>query len=256
MASTGGKTPGTKNWTKEEEDFLVNNWGKYSIQYFAKKLNRSEQSIRVKSYRLDLGSIADAREEIYLKTLLRAIGYTCNDGMIRRFENDNFPMKLKKRGNKVYRLVRIDEFWKWAENNKTKINLSKMEMNILGKEPEWVKEKRRLDSQRPKSRDWTLSEERLLKSKASTGRFTVYDLALDFNRTQPSIRKKLSDLGIKAQSSGIKRKYPKDDENKIKELLCKGASYSYIAMKLERTEEAIADKVRRMLKKEEELKWA
>lgn len=256
MASTGGKTPGTKNWTKEEEDFLANNWGKYSIQYFAKKLNRSEQSIRVKSYRLDLGSIADAREEIYLKTLLRAIGYTCNDGMIRRLENDNFPMKLKKRGNKVYRLVRIDEFWKWAENNKTKINLSKMEMNILGKEPEWVKEKRRLDSQRPKSRDWTLSEERLLKSKASTGRFTVYDLALDFNRTQPSIRKKLSDLGIKAQSSGIKRKYTKDDENKIKELLCKGASYSYIAMKLERTEEAIADKVRRMLKKEEELKWA
>lgn len=100
MASTGGKTPGTKNWTKEEEDFLVNNWGKYSIQYFAKKLNRSEQSIRVKSYRLDLGSIADAREEIYLKTLLRAIGYTCNDGMIRRLENDNFPMKLKKEGIK------------------------------------------------------------------------------------------------------------------------------------------------------------
>ena len=253
MAGIGGKAKGTKNWTKEEEEFLINNWGRYSIKYLENKLKRSQRSIKMKAYRLDLGSIADTREEIYLKSFLRAIGYSSN-GIVKKLENDNFPMKVKKRGNRVYRLVRIDEFWKWAEKNKTKINLNKMEINILGKEPEWVKEKRRLDFKRPKNRVWTVNEENLLRSKASTGRFTVHDLALDFNRTQPSIRKKLNELVIKAHSDCIRRKYTKEDEDKIKELLYKGASYSYISMKLGRTEEGISDKVRRMIKRGEVLK--
>lgn len=54
-------------------------------------------------------------------------------------------LKLRKKLNHAYKVIKIDEFWDWAEKNKEVVRFNKLEENALGKEPKWVKEKRYLD---------------------------------------------------------------------------------------------------------------
>ena len=53
-------------WSKEEEEFLTENWGNLSIKAIAKKLNRSENAIEVRKTRLGLGSFLENGEYINL----------------------------------------------------------------------------------------------------------------------------------------------------------------------------------------------
>ena len=48
-------------WSKEEEEFLTENWGNLSIKAIAKKLNRSKNAIEVRKNRLGLGSFLENR---------------------------------------------------------------------------------------------------------------------------------------------------------------------------------------------------
>lgn len=48
-----------RNWTAEEYDYLKENWGKYTIPQLAKKLNRSEEAVRIKVVRKSLGRAVD-----------------------------------------------------------------------------------------------------------------------------------------------------------------------------------------------------
>ena len=44
-----------RRWTKEEENYLVEKWGKIKVSSISKKLNRTEGSIKRKAVRLNLG---------------------------------------------------------------------------------------------------------------------------------------------------------------------------------------------------------
>lgn len=47
----------------------------------------------------------------------------------------------KKVKGSSFKVINLDEFWKWAEKNRTIIDFSQLEENVLGKEPEWLKDK-------------------------------------------------------------------------------------------------------------------
>lgn len=42
--------------------------------------------------------------------------------------------------NNTFKIIYLDEFWKWAEKNRSFLDFSKMEPLALGKEPGWVNE--------------------------------------------------------------------------------------------------------------------
>ena len=44
-----------RRWTKEEEEMLVDNWGKLSIETIAKRINRTADAVELKGRRLQLG---------------------------------------------------------------------------------------------------------------------------------------------------------------------------------------------------------
>ena len=46
-------------------------------------------------------------------------------------------------------MVDMRKFWEWAEENKKQLNFAKFEKGALGKEPDWVDEKRKLDYKNP-----------------------------------------------------------------------------------------------------------
>lgn len=54
-----------------------------------------------------------------------------------------FPIHTKRVDKCVWRVVYLDEFWKWAEQHRSFIDFSKLEPLALGKEPDWVPEQRK-----------------------------------------------------------------------------------------------------------------
>lgn len=166
-----------KAWTTEEMDYLENKWGRVTVHYIAKKLGRTETSITLKAQRMKLGSrLTD--DCVTFNELLKALGLQGSYSWLREKYITINGLPVKKRGK--YLKIKIDDFWKWAEQHKQILNFSKFEKNSLGKEPSWVDEKRRADLSNPRkvsnNRPWTKEEDALLIQKTKSCRYTYKDL--------------------------------------------------------------------------------
>lgn len=138
---------GGKPWTPEEEDLLSEKWGVISVGGIAKALNRTETAVQARARRLGLGRYLEGGEYVSLNQLLLAMGYYGGGNYTLKswIENRGLPVHRKRRLAQSVRVVYLDEFWKWAEKNRSFIDFSKMEPLALGEEPPWVAEQRKKD---------------------------------------------------------------------------------------------------------------
>lgn len=237
-------------WTKEEDEYLMEKWGNTAIKNIAKKLNRNIEAVKLRAYRLGLGEFHSAGDLILVRDLIEVLGYSYIEQAINKFKQHDFPIRYIEFNKKKYRKISIEDFWKWSENNKDVINFAFFEKNSLGKEPKWVEEKRRMDkiNYANKKVPWTRKQERLLISKARTGMYTYADLAIDFNRSEQAVRRKLFDLGEPPISKQRKReRYSKEEEEKILKMREQGYDFCIIAKELKRSESGIKDKYNRLI---------
>ena len=140
-----------KNWTPEEEAYLQDKWGTLSVSTIAKSLGRSIDAVIVRSQRLGLGSHLASDVRISVNQLMLAL-YQADTGStgytMHKLIREGLPVKTHKVKTKSFRVIDIDEFWKWAEDHKEFLDFSKFEEYSLGKEPDWVKVKRKADFQK------------------------------------------------------------------------------------------------------------
>lgn len=135
-----------KQWTEKEEAYLQDKWGTVSIKGLSKALGRSENAIIVRAQRLGCGAHLAGDTRISLNQLMLAIygknmlGYT-SDRLIRY----GLPVKWHVVKRSRFRVIDIDAFWKWAEDNKSILDFSRFEKYGLGAEPDWVDVKRKAD---------------------------------------------------------------------------------------------------------------
>lgn len=135
-----------KQWTEKEEAYLQDKWGTVSIKGLSKALGRSENAIIVRAQRLGCGAHLAGDTRISLNQLMLAIygknmlGYT-SDRLIRY----GLPVKWHVVKKNRFRVIDIDVFWKWAEDNKSILDFSRFEKYSLGAEPDWVDVKRKAD---------------------------------------------------------------------------------------------------------------
>ena len=137
-------------WTKEEEEMLSDLWGNKPIEYIANKLNRTASSLKNKAYQLGLGSQLDSN---YDGLKISEIAELFNI----RLELVNvywISLGLKYSIRKVsrtmsYKYVTIKDLFSFLEQNQNIWDSRYLEKNILGKEPDWLKEKRKKDSNKP-----------------------------------------------------------------------------------------------------------
>lgn len=136
-----------KEWTRKEEQYLIENWGMVSISTIAKKLGRSENAVIVRKDRLGLGAFLESGDYVTWNQLQHTIG--CKGGSSYKMKswvaNRGFPIHTKRVNNNSFKIVYLDEWWIWAEKNRDLLDFSKFEENSLGLEPDWVKEKRKHD---------------------------------------------------------------------------------------------------------------
>lgn len=135
-------------WTKEEETLLSDLWGTESFEIIAKKLNRTVSSIKNKAFLLGLGSAIESNYNgLTIKDISDLLDVNINTVSV-GWIGLGLKYKVQKISkSKSYRYVEIKDLYQFLEKNQNIWDSRNLEKNILGAEPEWLKEKRKLDNE-------------------------------------------------------------------------------------------------------------
>ena len=243
-----------RNWTKEEFEYLEDNWGKVSIPTIAKNLNRSIEGIKQKAFDLKLGAFLQSGDFISFNELAHAVsGSLASDGYkIKSWvENRGFPIHYRRVNQCSFKVVYLKEFWEWAYENRNFIDFSKMEPYILGEEPEWVAEQRRKDMKSAslqRKEPWTAGEDERLKFLVKQQKYGYVEISRMLKRSEGAILRRLLDLKIKdrplrADNRGPSAEWSDEMYDILAAGIKSGDSYAYIAEKIGKSEKAVRGKV-------------
>ena len=240
-----------RTWTKEEVEYLKEKWGNVSIPILAKKLNRSVNAVKLKAGRLNLGPMLENGAYVTLNQLAIALtgknfSSYCKKSWI---ENRGMPVHNKKVIKNTFKIVYLDEFWKWAEKNRSFLDFSKMEPLTLGKEPAWVNEQRKKDykSNALQRKDrWMPYEDDKLRYLLKQQKYGYAEVAEILHRSEGAIQRRCTDLGIRERpvKADIGGNLWTDDMYRIiTKGIKNGDSYSLIANRIGKSEKAVRGKV-------------
>ncbi|MFQ8652072.1 hypothetical protein [Hominilimicola sp.] len=240
-----------RTWTKEEVEYLKEKWGNVSIPILAKKLNRSVNAVKLKAGRLNLGPMLENGAYVTLNQLAIALTGKIFSSYCKKswIENRGMPVHNKKVIKNTFKIVYLDEFWKWAEKNRSFLDFSKMETLTLGKEPEWVNEQRKKDytSNALQRKDkWTPYEDDKLRYLLKQQKYGYAEVAEILHRSEGAIQRRCADLGIRERpvKADICGNLWTDDMYRIiAKGIKNGDSYSLIANRIGKSEKAVRGKV-------------
>lgn len=235
-------------WTKEEENFLIENWGVLSIPQIANKLNKTEKAISMKKHRLKLGPFIENGDYISGNELFKTLGYSNPRSVLNKtiWKDNGFPMFNKKINTKRVKCVNVNKFWLWAKKNQDLLDFSGYTQYALGKEPKWVNEKRIKDRQKRKyiESKWTQKEDEYLIFLVNQFKYTCKEISDKLNRSENAIHHRLSVLKVMARPlSESKKRWSKDEIKILKDLILEGYNYEEISNKLSRSINSIKTKV-------------
>lgn len=226
----------------------------YSIGTIAKHLNRSEGGIILKAGRLGLGAHLRNSEFISLNILLNELGMSKNGSgyswNFDKLKKAGLPIHMRRVRNCTFRMVDIEEFWVFAEKNRHLFDFSRLEENILGAEPEWVKVKRSEDYKRacvvkPKNVAWAEAEEKELLRLLRSYRYTYAEIAARLHRSEGAIVRRMQDLGIKERPLKADNhvQWTREELQTVARMIKSGSSYEGMSQVLGKSAKAIRGKV-------------
>ena len=240
-----------RKWTKEDVEYLKEKWGNVSISSIAKKLNRSVNAVKLKAKRLGLGPMLENGSYVTLNQVAIALTGRPFSSYYKKswIENRGMPVHSKKVIKNTFKIVYLDEFWKWAEKNRSFLDFSKMEPLTLGKEPAWVNEQRKKDykSNALQRKDrWTPYEDDKLRYLLKQQKYGYAEVAEILYRSEGAIQRRCMDLGIRERpvKADIGGNLWTDDMYRIiTKGIKNGDSYSLIANRIGKSEKAVRGKV-------------
>lgn len=191
--------PRGKNWTKEEIEYLSENWGRYSVPQLAKKLNRSENAVRIKIVRYGLGHAVTNANCLNAQQLSNLMGidiHTVTDYWIPRCGLK--AQRKAPRGQRKQWFISMGVLMQWLKSNQNKWDSRRVEEFALGPEPGWLKQKRTADSVLPVRRlqKWTRKEDREAIRLYKTGNYTYQQIGNALGRSATSIKRRISKLDV------------------------------------------------------------
>lgn len=228
----------------------------YSIPTIAKRMNRSEAAIKVRASRLGLGAHLAASEFITFNVLIQELGISkhgsgsCYSWALEKFQKCGLKIHKHRVQNNTFKMVNIEEFWEFAEKNRHLFDFSRLEENVLGMEPEWVKVKRAEDYKRarmvkPKNYRWTEAEDRELLRLLRMYRFTYPEIAERLRRSEGAIQRRITDLGYKERplKADNQVKWTQEQLNILDQMIKDGSSYETMSGAIGKSAKAIRGKV-------------
>lgn len=244
---------GKRTWTTDDEAYLTEKWGTISVPSIAKHLKRTENAVVVRARRLQLGPALMAGDYVTFNQLIIAVtgtsaGYAYK--MKSWVQNRGLPVHTKRVRQCKFRVVYIDEFWKWAENNRSFLDFSKMEPLALGEEPEWVAEQRKKDFKAfslQRKDPWTSAEDSRLKMLVEQHKYSWAEISTMLHRSCGAINRRCLDLGIKARPVAVERTgnrgtWTESDFCVLADGIRNGDSYATIGLAVGKSEKCVRSK--------------
>lgn len=243
-----------KNWSAEDERYLEDKWGTVSIPGIARHLNRSVDAVKIRAQRLGLGPALMGGDYVSLNQLLKVFyGSIGSSGYVRKswVEERGLPVHTKQVVNNKFLVVYLDEFWEWAEKNRSFLDFSKMEPYALGEEPAWVAEQRKRDFRGfaiQRKDPWTSADDSRLIMLVQQNKYGYAELSKMLRRSAGAIQRRLQDLGVKerplkADAHGPDSKWTDEDFEMLAEGIRQGEGYMAIGEMIGKSEKAIRGKV-------------
>lgn len=235
-----------KLWTEEETEYLCEQWGTTTIKRLSQNLGRTESAIALRAVELGLGKWVHNSSLLTFSEIADGMGYSV--GWVDRLVEKGLKVK-RKRGTPgmTYRLVELNDLWKFLEKHKDEFDLSRMEPGAFGKEPDWVAGARRRSAMRgPIKRHWTPEMEGRLLAEAKRGDRTAYDIAEKFGMSVDAVKSKLRNLGGPKLKPRRNRAWTAKEKAKLKRMMKAGKSQKEMAEALGRTIPAIRGAVHRL----------
>lgn len=243
-----------KQWTEEEDNYLQDKWGSISVKRLAKNLGRSNNAIIVRAQRLGCGAHLESDIRISLNQLMLALygGVAMGSYTSNRLIRNGLPVKWHRVKKKRFRVIDIEDFWKWAEKNKSLLDFSRFEKYALGAEPAWVDVKRKADFTKLQMHGqhnaaWTKSDDDNLRYLLNKNRYTYSELAERLQHSEGAIKRRILDLGIRARPIRCPpRKWTREEVQTLCSMVDAGYDFTLIAKKLNRTALATRGKYERL----------
>lgn len=120
---------GKKNWSAEDEAYLMDKWGAVSIPAIAKHLERTVTAVKVRAARLGLGPVLMGGPYVTFNQLMLTLtdnSQSYSYQMVSWVKNRGMPIHTKRVDRCTWRIVYLDEFWEWAEKHRSFIDFSKI----------------------------------------------------------------------------------------------------------------------------------
>lgn len=237
-------------WSKEQEQYLRDKWGSVSIPTIAKHLGRTVNAVNLKASRLGLGAMLEAGDYITVNQLCDHLGVSYSY-TVKMWQNQGMPIRLKKVINNSFKVVYINDFWRWAEPNKMTIDFSRLKPGALGPEPDWVTHKRKADflAAQYKTTPWTTEEDKLLIHLLDQYRYSYRDISIELKRTEGALKRRMGDLNLKQRPVKASNHNSWTDEEvaTLVGLYYKGYIAEVMAESITRSASAIKGKIERMV---------
>lgn len=237
-----------KPWTTEEMEYLDTYWGTKSISAIASHLCRTVNAVKNKAIRCGYTRHIHSGTMITLNQLAEAVNRSYSV-LNTTWINHGLPIKYRKSINRKYKMIDIEDFWRWAATHKHLIDFSKIENGILGKEPEWVKEARHASySARKNTMPWTDADDFKLKTMLKAYKYTYADLSKELNRSEGAIKRRIFDLSLMERPMRKEnRKWTDEETAELIRLVEVGYCFEDIGIKLNRTGSCVRGKYERIL---------
>lgn len=240
----------TKRWAPWETEYIQAAWGHTSIYAMAKKLGRSTIAVKQKADKLGLGRFLDSGELVTFLQVVQAItgGIGSYTWLREKWSKHGFPFRHQKVITKTVLMVKMGDFWKWAEQHQSILNFSKFEEHSLGGEPEWAKRKRRQDyrNQSRNARPWTITDEQRLKDLLAAQRYSLDEIAERLFRSESAIYRRIGILGIKdwpVRNPG--KRWSQEEIDLLLKMHGEGKTFEEIGAKIGRSASACRGRYRR-----------
>lgn len=243
-----------ERWTKKDYEYLEENWGVVSIPTIAKNLKRSVNAVKIKAQKKQLGSVLGSGDYISLNQLIMAVtgnkqSHTYH--LTSWVEKRGLPIHKKRVDKCSFRVVYIDEFWEWAEKNRSFLDFSKMEPLVFGEEPEWVAEQRKKDFEAfslQRKDVWSPAEDSRLKLLVKQQKYGYAELSEMLRRSVGAIQRRCRDLNIKdspikADNHGKEVQWTDEMYEILASGIRNGWSYTAIGKAVGKSEKAVRGKV-------------
>lgn len=171
---------------EKELKFIQDNLGTMSLEWIAKRLGKQVNAVQKNLYKYTGSTNTKQQTGMITAGELAKVLKIDRNAVVGWIERHNLP-STKKITNRQRRFTFIDinTFWKWAEENKEKIDFSKLEKHSLPPEPGWVVRERRIERKKPAYIAWTLQEESRLIHLVEQG-YNFTEIAKILKRPSPT----------------------------------------------------------------------